>query len=61
MAPARPALVTRVLRASYHQFRIADKPPDPAALVVLGSGTIVIRGWVDRAEVMTDIAAARVA
>jgi uncharacterized SAM-binding protein YcdF (DUF218 family) len=57
---AVPALVTRGLRAGYHQFALADKPSAPVALVVLGSGTLVIRGWVDRADVMTDIAAARV-
>jgi uncharacterized SAM-binding protein YcdF (DUF218 family) len=57
---AVPAIVTRGLRAGYHQFTAADKPPDPVAVVVLGSGALVIRGWSDRADVMTDIAAARV-
>ena len=57
---AVPALIARALSFGYHQFTLDDKPPDPVALVVLGSGTLVIRGWVDRADVMTDIAAARV-
>jgi uncharacterized SAM-binding protein YcdF (DUF218 family) len=57
---AVPALIARALSIGYHQFTMADKPPEPVALVVLGSGTVLIRGWVDRADVMTDTAAARV-
>lgn len=57
---AVPALVGRMLAIGYHQFTAEDVPPPPAALVVLGSGALVVRGWDDRHDLMTDIAAARV-
>ncbi len=57
---AVPAIVGRMLSIGYHEFTAADVPPAPAALVVLGSGALVVRGWDDRVDLMTDIAAARV-
>ena len=57
---AVPAFVTRVLAVGYHPFAATDKPADPFAIVVLGSGAQKILGWEGRVDVMTDIEAARV-
>lgn len=57
---AVPATVERAFRLGYHEFKVADAPPGPAALVVLGSGANVVKGWDGRLDLMTDNAAARV-
>ena len=57
---AVPAFVTRILSLGYHPFVATDTPPSPCAVVVLGSGASVIRGWEGRFDLATDIEASRV-
>jgi uncharacterized SAM-binding protein YcdF (DUF218 family) len=57
-----PALVARVLSAGYSPFSIAAAPHGRTALVVLGSGSVLIEGWDEtlHLDLMTPVAASRV-
>ena len=59
---AVPALAARALSAGYAPFTAADAPRGKTAIVVLGSGSVLIEGWDAnlRLDLMTSIEAARV-
>jgi uncharacterized SAM-binding protein YcdF (DUF218 family) len=59
---AVPALAARALSAGYAPFTAADAPRGRTAIVVLGSGSVLIEGWDAnlRLDLMTSIEAARV-
>lgn len=59
---AVPALVGRTLSIGYRPFTVADAPRGRTAIVVLGSGAVLIEGWDENLhlDLMTDVEGARV-
>src|SRR5258706_2356116 len=50
----------RVLTLGYHPFELTDIPPGTSAIVLLGGGDTLIKGWSDEITITTPVEAARV-